>query len=77
MDAADKMFKEGQYQDMIGYMQSRDTNLSYDRDDFMPFDWKAMGEPKSQAGRFKGLNLILDAHSNLVSGEDWDPWRLL
>jgi hypothetical protein len=68
MDAAEKMFKDSKYQDMISFMQDRDKTLSYDKDDKMPLDWSALGEPKPQAGRSKGLSLILDAHSNLVSG---------
>ncbi len=68
MDKAESMFKESAYQEMIMMMQTRDKNLSYDRDAKTAYDWDASGEPTPQSGRSKGLTLLLDAHSDLVSG---------
>ena len=76
MESAERMFQEGKYQDMVMSMQTRDRNLSFDRNSQLPPDWYNDQEPISEAGRSKGLQVLLDAHSNMVSGgtvpEDFD-----
>ena len=62
MEAADKMFKDSQYQDMVAFMQERDRNMSFDTTNY------EFEDPIPEAGRTKGLSLILDAHSDMVSG---------
>ena len=70
------MFKKGKYQDMIQFLQQRDRNLSFDAVFNMPNSWEINQEPVPEAGRSKGLQIILDSHSNLMSGgtvqEDFD-----
>ena len=72
INKANKMFKKGKYTDMIDFMQKRDQNMSYDRSLKMPNSWK----PISEGGRSKGLQVILDAHSNFLAAgtvpEDFD-----
>ena len=68
MQKAEEMFKDSVYQTTTTLMQTRDKNMSYDRNDGMPYDWEESNEPTPQSGRSKGLTLILDAHSDLVSG---------
>ena len=63
MEAAEDMFKDSDYQDMVTFMQARDRNLSFDKSNF-----ELDGRPVPEAGRTKGLTLILDAHSDMVSG---------
>ena len=76
MDSAEKMFKEGKYQDMFEFLQQRDQNLSFDRLLNIPNSWENNQEPVPEPGRSKGLQIILDSHSNLMSGgtvqEDFD-----
>ena len=64
MEKAEKMFQNGKYTDMVQYMQTRDQNMSYDR----KFDMPELFDLISEAGRSKGLHVILDAHSNLLAG---------
>ena len=65
MDKAEKMFKDGKYRDMVQKMQKRDKHLSFDKK-----SWSM--EKKlvftSETGISKGLQVILDAHSNLLAG---------
>ena len=67
MEAAESMFEEGPYLDMIRKMQEKDKQLSFSSDKELPQSWARNKEPKSQAGKSKGLTLILDAHSDTVS----------
>ena len=65
MDKAEKMFKDGKYRDMVQKMQKRDKHLSFDRKS------RSMEEKldfTSETGISKGLQVILDAHSNLLAG---------
>ena len=81
INKAEEMFTKGKYNDMVNFMQIRDRNMSYDRNSSMPILWREHSvleniEPISEAGRSKGLQVILDAHSNLLAGgtvpEDFD-----
>ena len=69
LQAAEDMFKEGRFTSIIKKMQKRDTNMTFDTDPllFQYFN-ENPHEPVPQAGRSKGLTLILDAHSDLVTG---------
>ena len=81
INKAEEMFTKGKYNDMVNFMQVRDRNMSFDRNSSMPIPWREHSvqdniEPISEAGRSKGLQVILDAHSNLLAGgtvpEDFD-----
>ena len=78
INKAEEMFTKGRYTDMVQFMQQRDRNSSYDRNSSMKMSWQEGPgrEPISEAGRSKGLQVILDAHSNLLAGgtvpEDFD-----
>ena len=67
VDAANKMFKSSKYQKMILKMQERDSSMALDRFE----TGTEMNETKEyftpEAGVSKGLALMLDSHSNLVS----------
>ena len=66
MEKAEEIFKHSQYGDMISNMQLQDLSYSFEGD--QPPEWFVENkEPKSQAGRKKGLRLVLDAHSDRVS----------
>ena len=66
MKKAEEMFKESQYQKLILKMQSEDFKqsipLNIDNFDFRDNQWTP------EAGRNKGLQLVLDAHAEKVSG---------
>ena len=64
MEAAEDMFKDSDYQAMVQLMQARDRDLSFEKD----HQFELNGRPVPEAGRTKGLTLILDAHSDMVSG---------
>ena len=59
---ADEMFRETTYRNMVSSMQALDETYSID-DNSLPDGY----DSKSQAGQKKGLQLILDAHSDRVS----------
>ena len=76
MKAADEIFMESKYREMVQFMEERDKNMSFDHSQQLYPQWEILGEPVPEAGRTKGLQLILDAHSDVVSGgtvsEDFD-----
>ena len=78
IDSAEEMFKESKYREMVDFMQKRDQNMSYERDKSLGPKWEDGTEPYSEPGRKKGLTVILDAHSNMVTGgsvpEDFDGY---
>ena len=73
LDKAEKMFKNGNFREMVQKMQQRDMNLSFDR---VPSSLNENIDLTPEAGLSKGLQVILDAHSNLLAGgsvpEDFD-----
>ena len=76
MKNADEMFQKSKYNQILDMMQSRDKNGSLVKDKFKgkAVTWKA--NPMAQAGRKKGLQVVLDAHSDKLTGgtvpEDFD-----
>ena len=70
MKKAEEMFQANQYQRLISMMQDQDKNLSFDHQKINVDNqhWKFTENPTPQAGRNKGLKLVLDAHSDFVSG---------
>ena len=68
MDSAEKMFKHGKYQDRVSFMQNRDLKTTFDNILPMPETWDPLNDPVPEAGRLKGLRLILDGHANMVAG---------
>ena len=65
MKAADKIFADSQYLASLTQLQAEDLSLSFENTSLSDSDTKR-NEHKSQAGRNMGLEVILDAHSNLV-----------
>ena len=68
LDKAEKMFKDGNYKDLVQKMQKRDKSLSYDRKVHSYATREENDSPTAEAGLSKGLQVILDAHSNLLAG---------
>ena len=72
MKKAEEMFKASQYQKMVNLMQTMDKSKSLKKSN--NGDWN--NNPIPQEGRDKGLELILDAHKDIVSSgtvmEDFD-----
>ena len=66
MEKADKMFRKGRYGSMVSSMQSQDSIGSFDNTS--PPEWyQERNEPATQPGQNKGLTLVLDAHTDMVS----------
>ena len=65
---AEEMFKESAYRDNMEKLHDRDAELSFfkDRTGISP-DLGDDKEPTSDAGKNKGLSVILDAHTDVVS----------
>ena len=76
MKSTNEMFQESRYQEILDSMQSRDKNQSFVKEKLKEKVGSWNGVPISQAGRKKGLQVILDAHSDYLSGstvpEDFD-----
>ena len=62
---ANEMFKANQFQDLVKQMQENDKKYSLNKNDNVE-NWN--NNPIPQEGRDKGLELILDAHRDIVSG---------
>ena len=65
LNKAEEMFKDGNFREMVQKMQQRDMNLSFDR---VPSSLNENIDLTPEAGLSKGLQVILDAHSNLLAG---------
>ena len=66
MEKADEVLKKSKYTDAIGARQSEDAKFAFEDSD--PPQWYTNNqEPTPQAGRNKGLMLIVDGHSNKIS----------
>ena len=68
VQAAEKMFKTGDYQTMIKKMQDQDESKAFDLFESWPelkYDYQKFGP---EAGVSNGLHLLLDSHSDLLSG---------
>ena len=80
MKKADEMLRESKYTEAIRTMQSKDAEFAFETND-MPSWYVQNKEPKPQAGRNKGLTLIIDGHSNKVSAgtvkDDFDGFITL
>ena len=66
MEKADQILKESKYTEAISERQSEDSELAFETKD-LPTWYVEKREPNPQAGRNKGLMLIIDGHSNKVS----------
>ena len=64
MKKAEEMFKANQYQKMVTLMQANDKNKSLKTANDLNWSYN----PIPQEGQDKGLELILDAHKDIVSG---------
>ena len=66
MKRAEEIFHAGKYSNMVSKMQRQDAEYGFEN--YTQPDWYVKShEPKTQAGQNKGLQLILDAHTNRVS----------
>ena len=65
LNKAEKMFKDGKFREMVQKLQLRDMNLSFDK---VSSSLDKNIDLTTEAGISKGLQVILDAHSNLVAG---------
>ena len=68
VQAAEEMFKSGEYQTMIKKMQSRDEAKAFDLFETWPDLKHGLKKFIPEAGVSKGLHLMLDSHSDLLSG---------
>jgi hypothetical protein len=66
LKAAEEIYHSKTYSTLLKKLQEHDKNNSVS-DPTLPINYTNMGEPKTYAGRNKGLYLILDAHSNLFT----------
>jgi hypothetical protein len=65
MKAADEIFMDSQYTVLVKKLQDRDQNSSFENST-LP-DWFInRNEPRSQPGRNMGLQVFLDAHSDII-----------
>ena len=70
LDAAEEMFREMSFRESVSKLQKRDKSMSFDFDEITPSIENITKDPEQlrpQAGRSKGLSLIIDAHSDLVA----------
>ena len=70
MKMLDEVLKAGKYRDSISIRQSSDASNGFSQSDTVLDDtnlYKASNEPVPEAGRDKGLTLIVDGHSNKLS----------
>ena len=72
MDAAEKIYKDSTYLKAINKMQTQDLDLAFQADD----ENTEVKDLKPKAGLKKGLTIILDLHSDLIStGTIFDDYR--
>ena len=64
MEKADKIFRKGQYGEIVMAMQTKDKLGSFDINELPHME---SNEPTTQPGRDKGLMLVLDSHTDRVS----------
>ena len=68
MEEADKIFQQSQYASQVKEMQARDHLVATPKGAAdLPKWFTEEKEPVPQAGVYKGLSLILDGHTNLLS----------
>jgi len=63
---AEDVFKMSKYRDAISAMQTKDANDAFESNE-LPEWYNENNEPKPEAGRDKGLTLVVDGHSNKQS----------
>ncbi|XP_059085016.1 sodium channel protein Nach-like [Tigriopus californicus] len=66
MEKAEVMFQKNRYSRMVTRMQEDDFIGSFGGPE-LPSWYTNNNEPKSKSGKFKGLTLVLDAHTDVVS----------
>jgi len=66
MKAADDIFIGETYTKMIQDLQESDRKISLNRGK-LPSDYIKNGEPKAQPGKSRGLTVVLDGHSDIIS----------
>ena len=71
MKAADEIYVESAYRDMLQAMQTKDKNASF-LFSTIPSYYVENGEPKTIPGRNKGLVLMLDTHADWLAPGSMD-----
>ena len=65
MKAADEIFTKSQYSSLVMQLQKEDLNASFDNSS-RPDWYLSRNEPTTQSGKNMGLEIVLDAHSDVV-----------
>ena len=66
MEKAERILKESKYTDAISMVQEEEKERGFEISE-IPGWFSNNNEPKSEAGRNKGLTLVVDRHSNKLS----------
>jgi len=66
LQSAEDIFRDQRYTNLVTSLQTHDKNYSVS-DPTLPDWYSNTGEPKTSAGRNKGLFVMLDAHSDLFT----------
>jgi hypothetical protein len=65
MKAADEIFVNSLYTTLVKQNQAEDYNTSFENST-LPLNYTSRNEPRTQAGRSMGLEVVIDAHSDVV-----------
>ena len=71
MKAADQQFQDMVFTEKIMELQKRDLNNSFE-DSTIPDEFKNKTEPSSKNGKNRGLEIILDAHTDIIEQSSVD-----
>lgn len=80
MPAAQDMFVQSEYTKMVTKLQNQDNDGSF-LNTTLPDWYVSAGEPFAEQGSSMGLNIMLDAHTNLLSENtvfsDYEGFKVL
>ena len=65
MKAADEIFADSQFLSLVSQLQAEDISTSFENST-LPDWFTSRNEPTAQPGKNMGLEVVLDAHSNIV-----------
>ncbi len=71
MKKAEEIFKQGSYAKMVNQMQANDKDNAFGSN-MAPAWYHEQSEPKSAPGIYKGLTVMLDAHTDLLASGSVD-----
>ena len=66
MERAETLLKASKYSKAVSILQEEEERNGFEKDE-LPAWYQDLGEPKPEAGRKKGLTLIVDRHSDALS----------